>query len=360
MKDSWYIIGLCAVLLNLFVCCERQPGQSPSQKVDMPISICLPIQDQLMQRAPMRKAMSDPGTTEHFLLPNYIYIIILKKSGSDWTVWRTIERTAEDANWFKTNYTGSLETPGDSIYMFREHLELLLMDEKFEGRVYAIASAVPLTFNRTIGSITNLEQVLNLTFDVSADGIQDNLQHIYTSPYNYEKSGAYYGSFSCIDQRVPRVEMLLYHVAAKVDVMWSVADDMRIKANPAEAVRLTYLDACNLFNGNAYCFRPMENVSGAAPLATGNTVRMVRPADEGLWWEGRSYFYTIPYTTTASGKENYFPLQLLMETNASGNQYRPTIYLQVDKTSPFVPWLRATLNLSQPLAAGSAVVIGDW
>ena len=76
---------------------------------------------------------------------------------------------------------------------------------------------------------------------------------------------------------------------------------------------------------------------------------IVTSSDEGLWWEGRSYFYTIPYTTTKSGYESYFPLQMQMETNESGNIYTPTIYMQIDKSSPFVPWLRATFNIKKEL-----------
>ena len=137
--------------------------------------------------------------------------------------------------------------------------------------------------------------------------------------------------------------------------MWNVADSARVKAAGVNPIRLTRMDACNLFNGSAFCFKPMENSSGASPLdpsaGTGDTINLVSASDEGLWWEGRSYFYTIPYTTT--GKAGYFPLQMRMETNESAAYYRPTIYLQVNTTSPFVPWLRATFNLNRQLTAGT-------
>ena len=187
-----------------------------------------------------------------------------------------------------------------------------------------------------------------LTFNSGASGIQENLQHIYSTPYNYMPDGVrYYGSFEK-EQKVPHVSLLLYHVAAKVDINWFVDEEKRSKTN---MLRLTKMDACNLFNGNAFCFKPMENSLPALPTTT-DSVHIVTRTDEGLWWEGRSYFYTIPYTTT--GKTGYYPLQMQMETNESGAIYKPTVYLGVNTSSPFVPWLRATFNINNPLAAGTA------
>jgi hypothetical protein len=45
-----------------------------------------------------------------------------------------------------------------------------------------------------------------------------------------------------------------------------------------------------------------------------------------------------------------------METNESGDTYQPTIYMEIDKSSPFVPWLRANYNLTDPLPEDNSVV----
>lgn len=181
--------------------------------------------------------------------------------------------------------------------------------------------------------------------------MQQNLQNIYSTPHNYIVDEKYYGAFeSTEDDNVPIVFLLLYHVAAKVDIKWNVADSVRIKANPAEAVRLTYMKACNMFNGNAYCFKPMSNTA-AEPVTSTDSVTIITPADEGLWWEGRSYFYTIPYTTP--GRAGHFPLQMKMGTNDSTKYYKPTIYLNIENDTTFVPWLRVNFNLTQPLTEGS-------
>jgi hypothetical protein len=228
----------------------------------------------------------------------------------------------------------------------------MLNKERPQGRVYAVCSKRKLTFDTDLSNINNLEDLLKLKFETVPDTIQKDLQSIYSTPYNYWPAGQYYCSFDCSSGASFTVDLLLYHVAAKVDIKWNVQEDKRIdRETPDNGVRLTYMDAIHLYNGYAYCFRPMENVV-STPLSDGPSVHIVGPKDEGLWWEGRSYFYTIPYTTEA--KSGYYPLQMKMQTNGTGSAgYTPTLYLKIKTAEPFVPWLRADFNLSKQLAAGS-------
>ena len=328
----------------------------PEQKLGLPLSICLPANEvQSARYAPAaRRAIGDPGETELFLFPHYLYIIVMKQDNTtkEWSVWHAEERTLTDADWKPTRYVGLLPTMEDSIYQYTEQINLPLTagGSKFYGRVYAVASAEPLSFNRTWSSsgITSLDDLLSLTFNTSE--VQSNLQHIYSSPYNLTLNGDYYGSFNSNFQRVPYVKLLLYHVAAKVDIKWNVQEEKRInKADRENAVRLTYMEARNLFNGNAYCFKPMRNTVASMPTEGQNIKIIADSTNEGQWWEGRSYFYTIPYTVT--GDPNYFPLQMTLRTNGSttGTGYQPTLNLRVDTTAKFVPWLRANFNLTAPL-----------
>ena len=328
----------------LWTGCEGHSDIDSKQGNPFSLSICLPVEE--------LRVMGDPGTTERFELPSYVYIIIMKKAAGDpdWSLWEARRLTPSEGDWTKKRYVGLLQTTGDSIYEYNHEIDLTLPSNRVDGRVYAIASAVELSFNcaLTAGELNTLDKVETLTFNSGASGIQENLQHIYSTPYNYMPDGVrYYGSFEK-EQKVPHVSLLLYHVAAKVDINWFVDEEKRSKTN---MLRLTKMDACNLFNGNAFCFKPMENSLPALPTTT-DSVHIVTRTDEGLWWEGRSYFYTIPYTTT--GKTGYYPLQMQMETNESGDIYKPTVYLEVNTTSPFVPWLRATFNINNPLAAGTA------
>ena len=206
----------------------------------------------------MNRVPGDPGTTEEFLLPNYVYIFVMKKEAGKYVVWQQIEDTLTESDWEKKHYVGLLQTTGDSIYQYKEEINLLLEATRFDGRVYVIASAEPLTFKTDLADITNETELLAEKFSMATENMQRNVQHIYSTPYNYIVDGEYYGSFRS-QQRVPHVNLMLYHVAAKVDINWTVPKDKRIKENQADAVRLTYMQAVNLFNGDAYCFKPMGN-----------------------------------------------------------------------------------------------------
>ncbi len=343
LNYSRYIL-LFAFLLALIGC-----RKEVDDAVQLRIRIALPNIEQNVGQ--QRRILGDPGTSELFELPKYIYIFVMRDNGDDtWSIWRRETKKLETANWTRTRYYGANSTREDSVFTYDTDLQFLLNGEHLAGRVYAICSNKILHFNTDFNDISNFTQLMDWKFDSSPDSIQENLQNIYSTPYNYLRGGEYYCTFDCSSGTVFYLDLLLYHVAAKVDIKWNVADTVRLnKDDPSKAVRLTSMKAKNLFNGNAYCFKPMENSSGATPVSSGEEITIVQATDEGLWWEGRSYFYTIPYTTTADGKEDYFPLQMELETNGSGALYRPTIYLEIEKSSAFVPWLRATFNLKEPL-----------
>ena len=323
--------------------------REPERLVPLELRMCIPAQEAAYY-APVRRNIGDPGRAEVLALPRYAYILITKEDGGAGSIWRKEELIMEAENWEMTKYSGLLMESGDYIYQYKKKINFLLSGDTPKGKVYVICSNKKLTFTPSFASISTLDDVENLKFNTALDSIQENLQNIYSTPYNYTKRGSYYCMYDCSVGNGFTVDLLLYHVAAKVDIKWSVDKEKRInKNNPSEAVRITKMKACKLFNGNAYCFKPMEN-SSESPLNSGKEITIVQSTDEGLWWEGRSYFYTIPYTTTA--KPGYYPLQMQMATNGSGDHNR-TIYLQVNTSSPFVPWLRATFNLDKPLEEGT-------
>ena len=275
-----------------------------AESVTLPLSITLPASEtHAAAHAPQRRVPGDPGTTERFLLPQHIYYFVTMYADDEWKVMYTLHSEPTSEQWIKRRYSGTLQTDGDSIYEYTEHINLMM-------------------------------------------------QHIYTSPYNYKVNGSYYGAFSTIGKRAQTMNLMLYHVAAKVDIKWNVVDTMRINlSDPSEAVRLTYMDARRLYNGNAYCFKPMKNELDSLPGAGyGYTIaNIVTPEDEGLWWEGRTYFYTIPYYV--AGEPNYFPLQMVMCTNGVNKAYgyQLTLKQPMDTSDVFVPWLRGNFILTQPL-----------
>ena len=277
----------------------------------------------------------------------------MKQDGATWSTWKKEEMILDVEKWEKTTYSGVLNDPGNDIYKYSKKIQFLLADDKPKGKIYVICSNKRLTFTPAFTSVSNLEDVLNLKFNTAPDSIQKNLQNIYSTPYNYTKYGDYYCMYDCSEGNTFVVDLLLYHVAAKVDIKWNVVDSMRINMTDAsKAVRLTYMEARRLFNGYAYCFKPMKNELGSLPGAGyGYTIAdIVAPTDEGKWWEGRSYFYTIPYYV--SGEANYFPLQMRMGTNGATKAdagYELTLKQMMDTSAVFVPWLRGDFKLTKPL-----------
>ena len=360
-KNRLIILSIKQLLLLLLamvcvVSCKPDQEDEPIRQevVSLPFSLCLQADDLVkVAGAPDRRKIGDPGQTEQFLLPRYAYLFIMKQTSEGWETWRTIEQELDADNWLKQSYTGRLMEQGDSIYRYTDKINLLMVGQKFNGRVYAIASYEPLTFNQSPATVSNLNEVLNLSFALTPD-IQNNLKHIYSTPYNYVKDGAYYGSFSTITQKVATLDLLLYHVAAKVDLKWQVRDDKRINlSDPSQAVRLTSLSVKNLYNGSCLAFRPKENKLPALPESGFMITDIVTSDDVSLWWEGRYYFYTILYTI--DGDDRYFPLQLTMRTNGSnGSGYQLTLNQKIDISAPFVPWIRGNLRLSEPLPDLSA------
>ena len=338
-------IGILVMMVMVLVGCHEEV----SVPAGLELSLCMPANDFHSSR---QRVMGDPGQTEHFALPRYAYIFVTRQNGQNYTIWQHTVLELDENNWEYTRYSGSLASDGDSIYRYKQPIQYLLQNDEPNGNIYAICSDYELTFNEAdLSNLTTQEQILNFKIDVSADSVQQrHLQNIYTTPYNYTIGEKYYCAYDCSQGKVVHVNMMLYHIAAKVDLKWNVADTVRIKSgHPEQAVRLTYLEARRLFKGETYAFRPMENVVNALPDTGYRIPDIVTENDEGLWWEGRTYFYTIPISYTVEGN-SYFPLQLLMKTNgSSGEGYRLTINQPIDVSSSFVPWLRGNIVLTKPL-----------
>lgn len=345
-------------MLACTACTDRREDMV---EMDIPLSLCLSESDiSASAQAPSRtkRVYGDPGKTELFALPRFAYIFIIKKAGDAWNVCQVYEETILPVEWEKERYSGGLSTPGDSIYRYTKTIHMLLEKEGEQGRVYAVASNKRLTFNTAdILALSTESDVLNLKFLTSPDSIQENLQNIYVTPYNYihPTKGGYYGSFDNITSRVAKLDLLLYHVAAKVDIKWNVPDTLTNRSQ----LQLRYMEVRRLYNDYAYCFKPMKNELAALPSSGYDIPPLVTSDDEGLWWEGRSYFYTIPYIVT--GEPAYFPLQMILRTNLTDvSGYRLTLKQPIDTTEAFVPWLRGDFVLTNQLEAGDVTrTIGE-
>ena len=336
-------IGILVMMVMVLVGCREEV----SVPTGLEISLCMPAGDFLSSR---QRVMGDPGLTEHFDLPEYAYIFVLMERNGEMTIWKKYNLILDAGKWEMKRYSGAWNTAGDSIFSYSESLHINLKGETPVGDVYAICSNTALTFDRDLNDVETRADVLNLKINTNSADIQGNLQNIYSTPYNYTvgEENKYYCSYVTNSKYAVKVDLLMYHIASKVDLKWSVPDSVRInRADTTKAVRLTYLEAQQLFDGWAYAFKPMENIVDAMPNPGRVITDIVTRNDEGLWWEGRTYFYTIPFKL--SSEVNYFPIQLKMETNRTGDYYNVKIKQRVTD-EVFVPWIRGNIIISKPLS----------
>lgn len=337
-----------------------------SVQADHYMQIFLPVNE--ARSLPRRAAgAGDPGQAENLELPHYAYIFLVYKMKNDNEMVRTTlatdlynggSRTTDDV-W---EWVDTLTTGGDIVYSCKipfTDMTPVLGNVKY-CHAYIAMSHVPLTLKMGATTIdnahkpTNEATVQNITFTVN-DALQPELQNIYSTPYNYMVDDLYYGNLY-IWQDAVRAKLMLYHVASKVDFMWNVPEQMQPK------MRITRVAAKNLFEGESYLFKPVDNVhavfNGSGDPDGYTPATDLAGNSAGTWWAGRSYFYTIPYTTTGEGK---FPLQVDFEientdsedATHNGNTYT---YQETFSTTPtdtvFPLWLRGQLTFSTPPTTG--------
>lgn len=324
-----HIISLFVVLA--FLACQNDQQFGNVEVLEIPVQIVLPADNM----SNFNKVMGDPGTTETFRLPRYAYffLVIDWEDGSSSTIY-TKTQTIESEQWKLSTYHGNLYTEGDNIYTYDGSISFTLSSkERSAGRLYAAASYMPLSLS-DVNPATESD-ILNITFPLTSE-LRVNVQDIYSTPCYYKPDGVtYYGTISDIKRKVPTAYALLYHVASKVDVIWNVQESLQ------RDMRVTDLKATHLYDGDCYLFRPTDNTVSTDTYGSGYDMQLTSD-NIGTQWEGRSYFYAIPYTNNA-GK---CPLQL--EVQANGNttgSYKTTVLN--DPSSPFVPWLRGTISISR-------------
>ena len=236
------------------------------ETVEMPISISIPaegfvnptdvgIGDEAVTPAlAVTRALGDPGTYEQFHLPQYIYLFLCNEStnGTKSVIYQKIEIPDNEltSSWEKT-VSGT-----DSIYTYKGNVSINLPLNRRNGKIYAAASYKPLhttnasslensnhlSFNcerpsefgdsnpreyinesktYTDDTYGTEDAVKNIIF--SNITLRNNMQDVYSTPYNKtDDKGVYYGTITDYASNVPNINIVLYHVATKVDVQWSI------------------------------------------------------------------------------------------------------------------------------------------
>ena len=295
--------------------------------VQIPVSLYIPA-DVMETRA----LPGDPGSYEQFNQPEHLYLYLVFNKQSKTQIY-TIERKL-DQGWEKIEHIN-----GDPIYRYRGSLNIYMVQDEpcLSARVYAAVSSTPLTLQV---DRTSEETIENATFTLTDENIQ-SLQDIYSTPYNLMETvnnvKQYYGTIKDINSAVPHVDLILYHVAAKVDFIWNVADDKQ------SDIRLTDKITVNGLSRTGYLFRPNENGTPQVTEIYSNDI----PIHIGNQWDGRAYFYAIPYSDGT-----YYPLTLNIKAkNKTGIENTKTdvqlnILYQKSTTDPFTHWMRGNITIN--------------
>ena len=299
---------------------------APRATVQMPVTLIIPA-EALDTRTP-----GDPGTYEKFNNPQYLYLYVVF-NGNQVTA---IERPLTEG-WTKT----VLSEGGDPIYRYNGSIHVNLMNNATytSGNVYAAVSYTPLTLSST--NPTQESAVENITFTLTDDNIR-YLQDIYSSPYNLKETVnnnvQYYGAIKDLNSAVPHVDLILYHVAAKVDLIWNVADDVQ------SDIRLTDNITVNGLSRKGYLFRPNENTT---PTETDKYPHSI-PINIGNQWDGRADFYAIPYS-----EEGKYPITLTITKKSATDEIATKEvalnipYTPTETENPYTHWMRGDIRIKR-------------
>ena len=238
------------------------------ETVEMPISISIPAEgfvnptdvgignDEPASTLAVTRALGDPGTYEQFHLPRYIYLFLCNEStnGTESVIYQKIEIPDNEltSSWEKT-VSGT-----DSIYTYKGNVSINLPLNRRKGKIYAAASYKPLHTTNVSSSEdknsnhlsfncerpsefgdSNPREYINesKTYTDATYGTEDAvkniifsnitlrnyMQDVYSTPYNKkDDKGVYYGTITDYASNVPNINIVLYHVATKVDVQWSI------------------------------------------------------------------------------------------------------------------------------------------
>ena len=311
-----------------------------------------------------RKVMGDPGTSEMLSLPRYAYMfVVIKKKDGTYELRTVVNedlyegKSGDSEVWERVDTDG-----GDVIYrcifnLIDETLAPTTISTIEYARVYAAMSKLPLQLKTSDGTVItdgttvysdripeDEAGIRDIRFTVT-DELQAELQNIYSTPYNHTTGGKYYASL-VVGREVMSGQVQLYHTAAKVDLQWDVPYEEHVN------LQIAGIREKNLFKGDSYLFRPLENVRAPFTASDGYTPTDSITGDQpATWWAGRTHFYTIFYRTGAGGA---FPLQADFwirntDTESAGYRAAPYKYGETFTMSVsgdvFTPWLRCRMTV---------------
>ena len=363
MKGINTFIMLIAALA-MAACSDDGGHTADVEYVEMPVRLSVPASGM----ADPTRTPGDPGTYEKFEIPTYGYFYFCTDHSLPTAKVTRLVATLNAANWVKE------KIGNDSVYTYRGNITAQLPKERTTGEVFVALCNVPIFAEGKEPSPTTCDAIKRTTCTLTDENALANLQNLYSSPYNKMKQKAdgsgeeYYGTIEDITTQTPKVNMVLYHVAAKIDITWNVAPAMQ------QDVKLTYMEATGLVN-HFYLFKPMETPFSSTHqytwrlLADTYSYAWLQSSGQGDYgshiglkpnpanqWYGRLSFYAIPHFSSESA-DGRFNLRLRMMQN--GNEQTAgltatsgltlTNSLDIGYANEYTPWIRLNLNISNVL-----------
>lgn len=324
------------ILLCLLTACGTDTGIDPTEGRTVRLHLIVPAVDAAT------RALGDPGTSVTLPYPTKAWLFFVNQDN------KVVQLRDEDNNYISNpialpapaviSYWGNLSTTYDEVYNYPAGT-VKLPPGSNTGAFYLLMADVALTSGGTpienllTYDTSTLNDLLNLTFDATSE-VRTHLQNIYSTPYNYNigTPSRYYGTLTDADETV---ELMLYHVAARVDVQWNVVGET-FQATHKVSTLAVGDETDNLKERNCFLFKPMANVGHGTG---GYTLPALKTDTEvSRQWYGRTSFYTIPYT--AEGKFT-FPLVVNGQTTL--------VRLNMSGADPvFAPWIRVNLKYDEP------------
>ena len=221
------------------------------ETVEMPISISIPAggfvsptdvgigNEEPASALAVTRVLGDPGEAETFALPQYLYIYLVTTTTSNTTQVIFKKQEVKPEDWKLSTSGGNTNghfSAKDGLYVYQGHLSINLPLNRKEGRVYVVASNLDLDDSGTDNkynlvtdvsswkSHTDVEN--NVTF-TNQSSLRSNMQNLYSSPYNLKNDGNYYGTIKDYASNVPHIDMVLYHVATKIDLQWTIDEQFQ-------------------------------------------------------------------------------------------------------------------------------------
>ena len=333
------------------------------ETVEMPISISIPAEgfvnptdvgigdEEPASTFAVTRALGDPGEAETFALPKFLYIYLVSTSSSNSTqvIFKKQEVNPED--WKLSTSGGNTNDHflrKDGLYVYQGHLSINLPLNRKEGRVYVVASNLELDNSGTYNLVTDVSSWSSskkvedgVTF-TNQSSLRNNMQNLYSSPYNLKNDeGNYYGIIKDYASNVPHIDMVLYHVATKIDLQWTIDEqfqgtkpwkqEIKTKNGSNDTMRSTTDNTSEDYNKVFFSYiearlLPKEQLPIFKPM---NVINYKSTFDAAFLGEekdtGNSQSYTDSKGNTKTRKEYY---QVLPEEEKSGMYYgRKVIYV---------------------------------